>query len=318
MKKVIIGIHGLANKPKPKQLERWWRDSILEGLEKNLGTHKKNFTFKMVYWANLLYWEQLHNDENFSFDPLYNSEPYHPAEEGELKEYESGIWDSIRAETQEKAGALLDQLKKYAGFQKPIDWLLKRTNLVRDLAFYYDKDRMIADRSKPPKRRQARQVLQDELKNVLTPYKGRSIMLIAHSMGSILAYDVLRDIRQDKEEKDLEVAHFVTIGSPLGLPHVKGKIIDERKYAHKKLSRRLRTPTIVTKRWTNYADRLDAVAFDTHIQDDFQENDGGIRVSDDLVANSYRSPSGKSNHHKSYGYLRTPELSRHILEFLSE
>ena len=31
-----------------------------------------------------------------------------------------------------------------------------------------------------------------------------------------------------------EIAHFVTIGSPLGLPHVKDKIIRERPDANKK------------------------------------------------------------------------------------
>jgi esterase/lipase superfamily enzyme len=48
-------------------------------------------------------------------------------------------------------------------------------------------------------------------------------MLIAHSMGTIISYDVLRDLGQ--EDPSFKVPHFATIGSPLDLPHVKAKII---------------------------------------------------------------------------------------------
>ena len=191
------------------------------------------------------------------------------------------------------------------------DWVLGKT--MKDLAFYYDKKRKIGDRSKPRKRVLARKVLQDELWNALLPLKGNRIMLIAHSMGTIIAYDVLRDIGRNYPK--FEIAHFVTIGSPLGLPHVKAKIIEERPYAGTKRNR-LRTPTVVTKSWVNYADRRDPVALDTHLQDDFEQNARGISVKDDLIINSYRSPAGEANYHKSYGYLRAPELSKHISAFL--
>jgi len=198
------------------------------------------------------------------------------------------------------------------------DWVIEKT--LKDLAFYYDDKRKIGDRSKPRKKVQARKVLQDELQNALLPLKGEQIMLIAHSMGTIIGYDVLRDIGQ--KDPSFEIAHLVTIGSPLGLPHVKAKIIKERPYGGAKRTRgakrkRVRTPTIVTERWVNYADRRDPVAFDSHLRDDFGPNARKIRVEDDLVINSYRSPSGEPNYHKSYGYLRTPELSEQIAAFLS-
>jgi len=108
---------------------------------------------------------------------------------------------------------------------------------------------------------------------------------------------------------------FAIIGSPLGLPHVKAKIIQKRNYDGPR-NKRVRTPTIVTTRWTNYADRRDKVALDTHLCDDLGSNKNDIRVRDDLISNSYLSPPGEPNYHKSYGYLRTPELSKHIKSFL--
>ena len=85
MAKTILGIHGLANKPQREQLERWWKRSLLEGL-KHIGSSFADLDFKIVFWADLLYKQQLHNDEHFSFDALYNTEPYLPAKPGELKE----------------------------------------------------------------------------------------------------------------------------------------------------------------------------------------------------------------------------------------
>lgn len=68
-------------------------------------------------------------------------------------------------------------------------------------------------------------------------------MVIAHSMGTIISYDVLREI--GREHPGMTVEHYVTIGSPLGLPHVKKKISEE--------NRLVRTPSIV-RRWSNLAD----------------------------------------------------------------
>ena len=105
-----------------------------------------------------------------------------------------------------------------------------------------------------------------------------------------------------KKHPQLKVARFVTIGSPLGLPHVKYKIAKENDA--------VRTPSVV-QQWSNFADRRDPVALDVHLADDYAANAAGVQVSDDLVSNDW---SGL--HHKSYGYLRTPEVSNTIKEFL--
>ena len=76
MAKVIVGIHGLANKPKRAVLKKYWIDSIKEGLRKNCNVRTPAFDYKMVYWADLLYHTQQHDDPLFSFDKLYNDEPY--------------------------------------------------------------------------------------------------------------------------------------------------------------------------------------------------------------------------------------------------
>ena len=304
MKKIIIGIHGLANKPEWETLEKWWRQSIEEGLKKNYSIKNADFNFRMVYWADLLYKNRQHRDHQFSYDALYNKEPYVSAKAGALKKYEDSWRDDLRAKALHIPGLALDMVKYEYGMDRFADFVLRKK--LKDLAFYYDPKQKIANRNKKSER--ARDVLQAELIGALLEEKKNSIMLIAHSMGTIIAYDVLRDLGQS--DLGVKVAHFVTIGSPLGLPHVKSKIIEERLY-----SPEVRTPSIVTKSWINYADRKDPVAIDIHLRDDYGANKKGIRVKDDIVKNDY-AVKGENNHHKSYGYLRTPELSEHVKGFL--
>jgi hypothetical protein len=88
----------------------------------------------------------------------------------------------------------------------------------------------------------------------------------------------------------------------LGLPHVKQKIAQENSL--------VRTPSVVRK-WSNFADKRDPVALDVNLSGDYAPNDDGVKVEDDLVANDWGGI-----HHKSYGYLRAPEVSRVIRNYI--
>lgn len=312
MSKVIIGIHGLANKPDEGTLKKWWKDSIAEGLKKNCH-FKEDFEFIMVYWAGRLHKICQHDDARYSFDDLYNDERYHEAEKGALEEYHDRKRDRLAAWGLNLIGKGLEWVGKFG----PLNYLVNRMKrkVARDLDFYHDKDRMIAipDGGTGP----AWQVLRNLLQDAIRKHSNDEIMLIAHSMGTIISYDTLRDMgRSDSpEDKDIRVPNFVTIGSPLGLARVKNEIKKERDYDDKD---RLRTPTIVTTSWYNFADRRDVVAIDAELADDYKSNSSGVAVKDDLVHNDYVRPGEKKspNPHKSYGYLRTPEVSRHIKAFL--
>lgn len=308
MSKIIIGIHGLANKPPKETIESWWKQSLVEGLQKNCDYKDTDFDFKLVYWADLLHKYSLHNDQDFDFDELYNKQPYVEAKPGELKTYSEGKLSELRTLSFGALGNFIDLMNQDFGVSLAASLFIHR--VFRDLDFYYSNNRQIRNRT--GKHELARKVLRDELKNVLRQESNKEIMLIAHSMGSIISYDVLRDL--GRSDPEMEIPHYVTIGSPLGLPTVKTKIIEERDY-----DARVRTPSLVTKTWVNYADKRDPVATDTHLADDYKANRKGIQVFDDLIMNDYELPHepGKVNAHKSYGYLRTPELSNHVKSFLT-
>jgi len=281
MSYVILGIHGLANKPPPELLEKWWENSLLEGLKRNCGNTEQKINFKSLYWADVTYEKPLET----------NDEPYHPAEgTGPLKKYKDSWFSDVVAGALSAGGWTLDAAKRYLGVHHIADKVLE--SKLKDLSLYYENE-------------QIREELRSRLKSLLLNSAGNRIALIAHSMGSIIAYDVLRILGRD--EPDFELEHFITIGSPLGLPHVLDRIYKENHL--------VRTPTVV-KRWSNFADRRDPVALDVHLSDDYETNDRGVKVVDDLVINGYVSPQNKPNYHKSYGYLRAPELSEVIRRFI--
>ena len=88
---------------------------------------------------------------------------------------------------------------------------------------------------------------------------GGPFIVIAHSQGSMIAYDVLRALK--REEADVRL--FVTIGSPLGMDEVQDVL--------KEIGGPLRVPECVA-RWVNVAERLDPVALDPELKGEFARN----------------------------------------------
>lgn len=296
---IIIGIHGLNNKPPEDRLKAWWIKSICEGLRRNRSLDISDIEFDLAYWANCMYDKPLESDSRPLIpdpDPQrYDLSPYIEAQgQGPLPRYENSRLSQIKSIGKEALGAVLDKGTALPGVSKVADEMVEHKAV--DLHRYYkDLDR----------RQEIRQRLSEMLRAAHDD--GRRIMLIAHSMGSIIAFEVLSAMQ--REVADLRVQHFVTVGSPLGLHEVKERIRGEG------LS--LRVPEAV-ERWTNFADRKDVVALDSWLRTDFEPNSRGVGVADQAVINGYVSPTGKSSHHKIYGYLRAPEVSEVIHEFMTD
>ncbi len=301
MGKVIIGIHGLGNKPKAEILGDWWWKAISEGLQKN--TENKYFKpiFKLVYWADVLH--EMPKDENNtnSDDPLFLKERYEPESfTPEIKDH------SIRKKI---IDALLNKVNEIflnddysLNFSNLNDLIIEK--YFKDLEAYYSNDLN-------EKQQLARKTLRNRLKTVLIDHKKDDILLIAHSMGSIIAFDVLSLFA-----RQVKINTFITIGSPLGLPVVVSKIAKELQLKNRE-KQKLKTPASIINHWFNFSDLEDKVAFEYHLDNDFSGNSNGIKVNDFVVSNNYTS-NGQHNPHKSYGYLRTPEFSAKIYDFLNK
>ena len=297
MPKMIIGIHGLSNKPPKAQLKDWWLRAINDGLERAGGRRIGEEAFDLAYWADLRYKQP---------DP--NPQPYSDPGTDEPGEDPNALVLSLRNAFTGALGGLarkIDSIKD----QGRIDDLKNalRKKVAEDLGDYLDSE----DQVKFGGRRGAptRAAIRDTFKDLLADHRDKEILVIAHSMGSIVAYDVLRDI----EATTQTVQHFVTIGSPLALEDVKGRICEERG------EKTPLVPLSIRESWRNYADHRDLVAADLTVRGEY-ENSRDINLEDTVVQNGYRFRNNEGqwehNYHKSYGYLRTPELSENLKAFL--
>lgn len=278
----IIGIHGLRNKPPEPNLSELWERALEDGLKYNERLDVRDrLDFELVYWADFMY-------------PQGSSpQREYPVLEGPYPSYEDGLLDALRGNAQDILDQPLDWAKRFFGIQNTADTFLKHR--FDDLARYY---------AEPAVRKE----LRGRLRKAIDRAGRKRVMVIAHSMGSIVAYDALREL--GKEQPNAVIDHFVTIGSPLGLPHCKLKILVESG------SHTLRTPSVV-RRWSNLAERRDPVSFDNHLAGDYRNNFLGVQVLDDLVCNDLvPDDDGQPDFHSSIGYLRCPEMSHRVREFL--
>ena len=138
---------------------------------------------------------------------------------------------------------------------------------------------------------------------------GRRIILIGHSLGSVIAYDVLWELSR-REASDVCVDRFVTIGSPLGLNFVQHRILS----SPESLARRY--PDNI-RHWINLSAVGEMTALDRTFADDFREMlDLGLVESIvdhiDLV-NYFRGPEGL-NVHKCYGYMANEKTGAVIVD----
>jgi hypothetical protein len=302
MSKIILGIHGLGNKPPKRLLERWWKDSLKEGL-RAINHPRRFFRFKLVYWADFLYPEPFDPAVKDKKNPLYLSNPYIPARTVQKKrpaKLRKKVLDYIRRQLDK----IMINEDLSINYTAVTDLIIRR--YFRDLDIYYAKQCLDREQCTRP----AKEVIREELARMLRKYRRRDILLIGHSMGSIIAYDVL-----SHSVPDVHIHTLVTMGSPLGLPPVMVKILAEQRKKPKK-HLRVRTPENIVKAWHNFSDLKDRVATDYSLSEDYAANSRHVRAIDTIVYNNYEY-KGAPNPHNVYGYLQTPELAHVIDAFLS-
>lgn len=126
----------------------------------------------------------------------------------------------------------------------------------------------------------------------------QEILIIAHSLGSVIAYDLLASQPQWMDTRSVQL---LTLGSPLGLRYIQARIFGSMKVY----------PSAVSH-WDNVSAYGDMVSLDTTLQDDFvkMKELGVLERINDIVGikTRYKDVNGM-NPHKSYGYLAHPTVA---------
>ena len=261
--KTIIYVHGIGNKPREDVLKCQW-DRALFGFE--LGERSR-----LAYWVNRIFYP------NPSPVTCQNGDKTRVGEEGgdvqirsvSIPETKAVLDAEIEAIAQSpKEQAFLKKLEaeliagekvdsgtiRAAGVEQKVlplpsflrKWITQRVTraLLRDVHEYF----FVGER-----REAMRKSVLDRIS-----VGGGPFVVIGHSQGSMIAYNVLCDLDPRKHN----IALFVTIGSPLGLTEVHDQLRKVRK------EKTLRVPACV-KSWLNVADPLDVVALDKWLGGEF-------------------------------------------------
>ena len=308
----IIYIHGIGNKPLASILKCQW-DSALFNVQ--LGDRSR-----MAYWVNRDYYPvpadetcaggdlvQVDDDE-VTTRAIMAQAAGRPINEQEAIENE------ITALTEDKARqnwlrslankmvakALADEetikkrISESTGVSAkvlPLPGFLRRL-ITQKLTRAFLRD--VNDFFFHPDRQQAmQQSLVDRLNAGGGPF-----VVIAHSQGSMIAYNVLRQLTK----ANCDVRLFLTIGSPLGLTEVQDLF---RQWVP---GGTLGVPGCVT-RWVNVAEWLDPIAADHNISNDFTPA-GTIENFDGFLLN----PDAPLHPHSATGYLQSDPVRRVVRE----
>lgn len=297
----VIYVHGIGNKPIASILKCQW-DTALFGFD--LGDRSR-----LAYWVNR---ERYPNPEpgtcmtgdltecEDSTMPLQikslgvDDKDWLDAEIAALtSDKEEGVLLRKLAADMAKSAALSGGMSAQEVDAKvlPLPPTIRRW-ITRGLTKAFLKD--VYDLFYVPERRQIMlQAVSERLIEGSGPF-----VVVGHSQGSMIAYLALSMLKGSEAKIPL----LVTIGSPLGVAEVQDQL--------KKLlgTKKLGVPAVVA-RWVNVADRLDPVALDANISNDFSPA-GTVRVEDFRVTN----PDRPRHPHSATGYLRSEPVRKNVRE----
>lgn len=294
----IIFIPGKNPKPPPEEHWRQLLRSLLRGVERAdpavaLMIEAEPEVFMLIAW-NPLYYQ--------SYKPLDEDLPWVDA-------------------LLKRAGPTKQDIQEALSFRRRIAWLLNSIadllhflipllsdpaakSTIRETARYFSNEGGIGE--------QVRELLKGPLRKMFTD--GDRILIIGHSMGSVIAYDTLWELTHI-EKNPSQVDLFLTIGSPLGMRFTQERL----RGVHEKGARRY--PHNI-RRWVNITSQGDVTVLDPTLRDDFKAmlELGLVESITDInggIFNYFRDNLGL-NVHRSYGYLVNPRVGQVIADWWKE
>lgn len=137
----------------------------------------------------------------------------------------------------------------------------------------------------------------------------RPVLLIAHSMGSVIAFEALVQTSHDDQQM-VSIDLLLTMGSPLGQRYIRNRLIGHEEEGI------LRYPNNV-RRWINLAAVGDLTAIDPILADDFAPmvETGLIESIDDREVQNYFRLNGELNVHAEYGYIANTTTARIVADW---
>ncbi len=138
---------------------------------------------------------------------------------------------------------------------------------------------------------------------------GRPVLLLAHSMGSVIAWDVLWQLSQNPDS-DFTLDLLMTLGSPLGQRYIQRRLLGRCETGRARYPHNIR-------QWKNFAAVGELTALDRALRRDFGEmiELKLVRAIEDYEVYNWYRDHGVLNVHAEYGYLANRDTAVHIVEW---
>ncbi|WP_426106615.1 hypothetical protein [Massilia sp. TSP1-1-2] len=320
----VVFIHGLSKKPSPAELKRIW----LWGLERDnpmpsafpapnrgvkLGSNGVSTSF--CYYADVFYGDDYEQDFHAYYehasaqselavdglaeaDPLFKSASgVTPREQAFLQAFEARLEANLHLNDPADAALIASGAAGYevAGFlpRAVRQAVIKKAAME---AYYYLFDKQYTRRDGATF--QVRSALRNKLLQTLAAASAEAekVILVSHSMGTMLAYDVLRNCPDC-----VPVDTLITAGSPLGIREVQDELIAVD-------AKRIDFPDQKLTHWINIYDPLDPICgADPRFANDFLAVNG-------KAVTDIREPNWGSWRHTITHYLAGSKMRAAIAE----
>jgi hypothetical protein len=267
----------MLNKPPAAVLKDQW-DRALFGVKMGERTH-------MAYWADIRYPQPLSSTMAQSLEQEYSTLHSALSQEDFVEDTVSRVSQGAQARAFARALAtrMLSQSRpalartigrsEYHAQVNFPDWFTRwfvRSFTPDVAAYFFDQEQ----------RRQIQHRLRQWLDSGPGPF-----VVVAHSLGSIVAYDVLHEMGR----KGAGIPLWITVGSPLGIEEIQQRV-----------RRPLSVPAKVGH-WHNFAARFDIVSVDRSLADEYRPKS---RITDHPITTT----GILDNPHAVEGYLGHPEV----------
>ena len=298
----LVLVHGHGEKPLAGELENLWRSAIAQGIERDHGRKLASLpkvTVSFVYYGDLTRGMRRRLSETDEVMDL--TDRYTALEElsarASTKAFRSGSYHRMKRRS--GIGKLAMDIAAPIARGLRLDLPLIR-RVSPELGHYFE-DAAYATS------------LRARVEEVLRPALagGDDVVVLAHCLGSVIAYDCLWEMSRGALPCDRKVRSLITLGSPLAIDAVRARL----RGAQEAMDRRY--PGNIAN-WFNLAAQDDYICHDPTVYNDFQPMIGHRMISrlEDIGIFNFAQRFGRSNPHCDLGYLIHPHTARLLADWL--
>jgi len=287
----LVFIHGRGQQKIDKNdLKEVWISTLKKGLDKSGLSLPKNIKIEFPYYGDLL--------EELSNSSANKKLAENIIARGEENYVEASFYYDLVTEIAENADITGEDIEKnYVPNMKekgPLNWGWVQailTTLDQTFLGSWSIEKFTNDvflyLTKPGIQNKINEYVSESL-------DGEKCVVVGHSLGSIVGFNILR------KKKDAFVTKYVTVGSPLGLEAIKSKLE----------SPILMPESIIEGKWFNAYDDRDCVALNPLNKKHFNV--------EPAIVNKSNVNNETKNRHGIIGYLNDSEVAKVIYDALHE